>query len=63
MILDIVQEGCFVNDSMLDNKVGQVKLKAARMQSAAHLIEKVGANLRAMMPWLQENKMVDKEKN
>ncbi len=62
-ILADIQEGRFVNDFMLDNKVGQVKLKAARMKSAAHPIEIVGANLRAMMPWLQENKMVDKEKN
>jgi ketol-acid reductoisomerase len=62
-ILADIQEGRFVNDFMLDNKVGQVKLKAARMKSAAHPIEKVGTNLRAMMPWLQENKMVDKAKN
>jgi len=62
-VLADIQEGRFVNDFMLDNKVGQVKLKAARAKSAAHPIEEVGANLRAMMPWLKENKLVDKEKN
>ncbi|PCI33943.1 MAG: ketol-acid reductoisomerase [Alphaproteobacteria bacterium] len=62
-ILADIQEGRFVSDFMLDNKVGQVKLKAARAKGAAHPIEEVGANLRAMMPWLKENKLVDKEKN
>lgn len=62
-ILADIQEGRFVNDFMLDNKVGQVKLKAARAKGAAHPIEEVGTNLRAMMPWLKENKLVDKNKN
>jgi len=62
-VLADIQEGRFVNDFMLDNKVGQVKLKAARAKGAAHPIEEVGASLRAMMPWLKENKLVDKEKN
>ncbi|PHZ84944.1 ketol-acid reductoisomerase [Paremcibacter congregatus] len=62
-VLADIQEGRFVNDFMLDNKVGQVKLKAARAKGAAHPIEEVGANLRAMMPWLKENKLVDKAKN
>ena len=62
-ILADIQEGRFVNDFMLDNKVGQVKLKAARAKGAAHPIEEVGRNLRAMMPWLKENQLVDKSKN
>ena len=62
-ILADIQEGRFVNDFMLDNKVGQIKLKAARAKGEAHQIEEVGANLRAMMPWLKENQKVDKSKN
>jgi ketol-acid reductoisomerase len=62
-ILADIQEGRFVNDFMLDNKVGQIKLKAARIKSEAHQIEQVGAKLRAMMPWLKENQKVDKSKN
>lgn len=62
-ILADIQEGRFVNDFMLDNKVGQVKLKAARARGAAHPIEEVGTNLRAMMPWLKEGQLVDKSKN
>jgi len=62
-ILVDIQEGRFVNDFMLDNKVGQIKLKAARAKGAAHQIEEVGENLRSMMPWLKENQKVDKSKN
>jgi ketol-acid reductoisomerase len=62
-ILADIQEGRFVNDFMLDNKVGQIKLKASRAKGAAHQIEEVGANLRAMMPWLKENQKVDRTKN
>jgi len=62
-VLEDIQSGRFVNDFMLDNKVGQVKLKAARAAGAAHAIEEVGGNLRAMMPWLKENQLVDKDKN
>jgi ketol-acid reductoisomerase len=36
---------------------------AARKAAAAHPIEKVGAELRAMMPWIGANKLVDKDKN
>src|SRR3546814_7578444 len=36
---------------------------AARKRAAAHPIEQTGAKLRAMMPWIGANKLVDKEKN
>jgi ketol-acid reductoisomerase len=35
----------------------------ARADMAAHPIEVVGENLRAMMPWIAANKIVDKAKN
>jgi ketol-acid reductoisomerase len=38
-------------------------MKASRKLQAEHPIEKVGAELRAMMPWIAKNKLVDKEKN
>jgi len=62
-ILADIQEGRFVNDFMLDNKVGQIKLKASRAKGESHQIEEVGARLRAMMPWLKENQKVDKTRN
>ena len=36
---------------------------AARKLAAAHPIEQVGERLRAMMPWIGANKLVDKERN
>jgi ketol-acid reductoisomerase len=38
-------------------------MTAYRRNNAAHPIEQVGAKLRAMMPWITANKLVDKEKN
>jgi ketol-acid reductoisomerase len=34
-----------------------------RRRAAEHDIEKVGEKLRAMMPWIAANKLVDKTKN
>ena len=45
------------------NDQGQPELKASRKAAAAHPIEKTGAQLRAMMPWIGANKLVDKDRN
>ena len=62
VLLDI-QQGRFARDWMLENKAGQSSFKATRAYHAAHPIEKVGAELRAMMPWIGKNKLVDTSKN
>jgi ketol-acid reductoisomerase len=62
-VLNDIQQGRFVKNFVLDNRAGQPELKAARKLAAAHPIEKVGAELRAMMPWIGANKLVDKAKN
>ena len=62
-ILSEIQNGEFTRDWMLENKVGQTSFKATRRRAAAHDIEKVGEKLRAMMPWIAQNKLVDKAKN
>ena len=62
-VLSDIQGGRFVSRFVLDNRAGQPELKAARKLAAAHPIEKVGAELRAMMPWIGANKLVDKAKN
>ena len=62
-VLADIQSGRFVQKFVLDNRAGQPELKASRKQAAAHPIEKVGAELRAMMPWIGANKLVDKDKN
>ncbi|HEX8420823.1 MAG TPA: ketol-acid reductoisomerase [Sphingomonas sp.] len=62
-VLDDIQGGRFVSKFVLDNRAGQPELKAARKRAAAHPIEKVGAELRAMMPWIGANKLVDRDRN
>jgi ketol-acid reductoisomerase len=62
-VLADIQSGRFVKDFVLDNRAGQPELKASRKAAAAHPIEETGAMLRAMMPWIGANKLVDKDKN
>ena len=62
-ILDDIQSGKFTRDWMLENKVNQTSFKATRRKAANHPIEEVGKQLRAMMPWITANRLVDKEKN
>ena len=62
-VLADIQSGRFARDWMLENKVNQTSFKAMRAKSQAHPIEEVGAKLRAMMPWIGANKLVDKAKN
>jgi ketol-acid reductoisomerase len=62
-VLADIQSGRFVKNFVLDNRAGQPELKAARKAAAAHPIEKVGSELRAMMPWIAKNKLVDQAKN
>jgi ketol-acid reductoisomerase len=62
-VLSDIQSGKFTRDWMLENKVNQTSFKATRAKNNAHQIEQVGEKLRAMMPWIGQNKLVDKEKN
>ena len=62
-VLTDIQSGKFTRDWMLENKVNQTSFKATRAKAASHQIEQVGATLRAMMPWIGANKLVDKAKN
>jgi len=62
-VLDDIQSGRFARDWVLENKAGQTSFKALRARNAAHPIEEVGARLREMMPWIAQNKLVDKSKN
>ncbi len=62
-VLEDIQSGRFARDWMLENKANQASFKAIRRRNAAHPIEEVGAKLRAMMPWIAKNALVDKAKN
>ncbi len=62
-ILDEIQSGRFAREFVTENQAGAPTIKAMRRMSSAHQIEQVGARLRAMMPWIEANKLVDKAKN
>ncbi|WP_341898946.1 ketol-acid reductoisomerase [Ferrovibrio terrae] len=62
-VLDDIQSGRFTRNWMLENKVNQTSFKATRAKLAQHPIEEVGAKLRAMMPWISKNKLVDKARS
>ncbi len=62
-VLDDIQSGRFTKEWMLENAAGQPSFKAMRRRAAENDIEKVGEKLRAMMPWIAENALVDKSRN
>jgi ketol-acid reductoisomerase len=62
-ILEEIQSGRFAREWMLENQVNQASFKAMRRRQAEHGIEEVGERLRAMMPWIAQNRLVDKAKN
>jgi ketol-acid reductoisomerase len=62
-ILGEIQSGQFAREWVLENAAGQPSFKAMRRRGAEHDIEKVGERLRAMMPWIGANRLVDKTRN
>ena len=62
-ILKDIQSGKFVQDFMGGNKEGLTRLVQIREEQSKHSIEEVGEKLRAMMPWIGKNKLVDKSRN
>jgi len=53
-VLQEVQSGEFAREWILENQAGRPVFKALEAQQAEHPIEKIGAQLRKMMPWLTE---------
>src|SRR5437763_457183 len=62
-VLEDLQSGRFVRDFMQENAVGAPSFKATRRRGSEHQIEEVGQRLRAMMPWITKNKLVDTARN
>jgi ketol-acid reductoisomerase len=57
-MLDEVQSGAFAREWILENQAGRPMFRALREKEKQHLIEEVGARLRAMMPFLDAVKTV-----
>lgn len=62
-VLEDIQTGTFASNWMNENAAGSPFLKAKRRLSFEHPVEQTGGELRAMMPWIAKNKLVDKDKN
>jgi len=61
-VLKDIQSGKFTKDWMKENEVGQKNFLKMRKELSEHQIEKVGEKLRALMPWISKNKIIDKSK-
>jgi ketol-acid reductoisomerase len=61
-VLADIQSGRFVKDFVLDNRAGQPELKALPPQGRRppDRGDRARTKLRAMMPWIAKNKLVDK---
>lgn len=62
-ILTEIQNGKFAKDFILERKAGYVRMNAERNISQASLLNKTGEKLRAMMPWINNGKLINKDKN
>jgi ketol-acid reductoisomerase len=58
-----IQTGEYAKSFILENKAGAPTLLSRRRLTAEHPIEQVGEKLRAMMPWIKKNKLVDPTRN
>ena len=58
-----IQTGEYAKSFIAENLAGAPTLQSRRRLNAESDIEVVGEKLRAMMPWIKANKLVDKSKN
>ena len=58
-----IQSGEYAKMFIAEGAANYPSMTARRRNNADHQIEKTGAKLRAMMPWIGGNKIIDKEKN
>ena len=58
-----IQNGNYAKQFILEGRTNYPEMTARRRLNAAHPIEQVGGQLRAMMPWIAKNKLVDQSKN
>ena len=61
--LKAIQNGEYAKKFITEGATNYPSMTAYRRNNAAHPIEQVGGKLRAMMPWITENKIVDQDKN
>ena len=62
-VLRDIQTGEYAKSFIVENRAGAPTLMSRRRLTSEHSIEVVGEKLRAMMPWIKANKLVDKSRN
>ncbi len=62
-LLADIQSGNFADEWMAEHRAGKPKFGKLEAEAKEHLIERVGEKLRAMMPWLGRNRLVDRSRN
>lgn len=62
-VLKDIQTGEYAKSFILENRAGAPTLQSRRRLTAEHSIEQVGEKLRAMMPWIKKNRLVDQSRN
>ncbi len=62
-LLADIQSGKFANEWIDEYRSGLKNFRRMREEAARHPLEKVGADLRAFMPWLQSERLVDRTRN
>jgi ketol-acid reductoisomerase len=58
-----IQTGEYAKSFIIENRAGAPTLLSRRRLMAEHPIEIVGEQLRAMMPWIKKNRLVDQSRN
>jgi ketol-acid reductoisomerase len=62
-VLKDIQTGEYAKSFIVENRAGAPTLLSRRRLTAEHPIEIVGEQLRAMMPWIKRNRLVDQSRN
>ena len=58
-----IQNGNYAKSFIQEGSLGYPSMNARRRNMAEHEIEVIGDKLRAMMPWIAANKIIDKDVN
>jgi len=62
-VLKDIQTGEYAKSFIIENRAGAPTLQSRRRITAEHQIEQVGSKLRAMMPWIAKNRLIDQNVN
>jgi ketol-acid reductoisomerase len=62
-ILTEIQSGVFAREWILETQANRPVFRALTRAMETHPLEEVGKDLRKMMPWIETQKKVDREKN